>query len=149
MTKHIIKDEVRLFLPARRNIAVLSFIVGILITANIYAIVLYDSIIYKISLVFIVFLFIFFFVPVIRNQRVIVSGNMIGVSTFGTWHSLYFPRDLCAVVREHDVIVSYRFSCNGQYYQISPSSYYESEELRNVFISLSKNKIAKAKIITK
>ena len=143
------KDEVRVFLPARRHIAILSFIVGILITVNIYTIILHDSIIFKISLVLLVFLFIFLFVPVIRNQRVIISGDIISVSIYGKWYSLYFSRDLCAVVREHDVIVSYRFSCNGQYYQISPSSYYESEELSNLFISLYNNKIANINIISK
>ena len=148
MAKHKFKDEAYIFLPARRHIAILSFIVAIFIMVNIYAIVLYNSIIYKISLVLLIILFTFFFVPVVRNQRVIISGDMIGVSIYGKWYSLSFNNDLCAVLREHDVIVSYRFNCNGQYYQISPSSYYESEELRNIFLSLSKNKIATAKTIT-
>ena len=149
MTKHKSEDEVYLFLPVRRHIAILSLIVGIFIMVNVYAIILYDSIMFKISIVLLIFLFIFLFVPVIRNRRIIVTGNSLRKSIYGNWYSLSFSRDLYSIVQENGVVVSYRFRSDGPFYQISPSAYYETDQLKNTFTTLTKKHKLETTIIDK
>ena len=136
VTKKKIKEDVYIFLPSRRHLAIASFVVAISMAANIYFIILWQSLILNISFIFLVLLFILLFVPVIRNQMLIISGNNIKISIYGRWHSVLFSENLYAIVVENDEIVSYRFKNDKQLYQISPKSYIESTELDAIFMAL-------------
>ncbi len=149
MTKKKIEDNAYIFFPARRHIAILSAIVALCISIDVYYMSSHAGILYKIILAILVLMFIFFLVPVIRNQRIIVSGDKIGISIYCRWYYVLFSEGLYAIVVEADEVVSYRFKYDGQLYQISPKSYIETAEMNRLFSALMKKQKIPPEIISK
>lgn len=59
-----------------------------------------------------------------------LSGRRMVIFTFGQQNVLDIVKDLQELVVHEDEIVSFRFEKEGNYFQISPSSYFEKNELR-------------------
>jgi hypothetical protein len=76
--------------------------------------------------------------PFLKNQKLIVSGKDINLFTFGRINRLVFCKHLRELVVKQDEIVSFRFEKDGKYYQVSPGTYYDSEELKLLFNDLNK-----------
>ncbi len=94
--------------------------------------------IFYVSLVFLIVIFIILFVPFLKNQKIIVNNEDILLFTFGRINRLVFCENLREIVVKEEIVVSYRFEKNGRYYQISPRAYYDSEELESLFSHLNK-----------
>ena len=89
-----------------------------------------------VSLVFLIGMFVFLFVPFLKNQKLIITDEDIRLFTFGRMNRLMFCKHLKEIVVKEKEAVSYRFENSGKYYQISPRAYYESEELKSIFNDL-------------
>jgi hypothetical protein len=89
------------------------------------------------TLLFLVGLFIFLFIPLLKNQKVVIAGDEICLSTFGRINRLIFCKHINEIVVKDQEKVSYRFEKDGNYYQISPKAYYDSQELEILFKNLS------------
>lgn len=70
--------------------------------------------------------------------KLLVSGDELRVFSFGKMNCLNFSKNLQEIVVKDSEVVSYRFERDGMFYQISPYSYYESDELRGIFKDLMK-----------
>jgi hypothetical protein len=135
-------EELHIYFPVRRQLIFYSTIVGVCAAINIYFAMKHGSMVLWLTLTVLLVLFIFLFVPVLRNPRLLISGNDIKISIFGKWHSLSMSKDLYELVIKDDDVVSYRFTREGKHFQISPSTYYEADEIRGKFKEiLKKNKI--------
>ncbi len=93
--------------------------------------------IFYVSLLFLIAIFIILFVPFLKNQKIIVNNEDILLFTFGRISRLVFCENLREIVVKEKRIVSYRFEKNGRHYQISPRAYYDSEELESLFSHLN------------
>jgi hypothetical protein len=78
--------------------------------------------------------------PVLKNQRLMVSGEKLVLFSFGRGQVLQFSQHLVEIVEHEGEIVSYRFMCEGKHFQISPFSYNDSEELQRQFMGLMKTR---------
>ena len=130
--------EVKIFFPIRRSTAVLCVIVFIAILLNIYYIPGIAGLILYFPLILLSVLFIFMFMPLLKNQLLLIAGNDIVIFSYGRKNSLRFSENLQEIVLNKNVIVSYRFEKDGRYYQISPQAYYESAELKRTHDKLMK-----------
>ena len=129
--------EVNFFKPDRRQIGFWCAFISLGFIINVHYLLDSSSISLYVSLIFLVGMFIFLFVPFLKNQKLIVSDEDIRLFTFGRISRLIFCKHLKEIVVKDDEIISYRFEKNGKYYQISPGAYYASEELKLLFNNLS------------
>ena len=97
-----------------------------------------SSVILYVSLIILVGMFVFLFMPFLKNQKLIVSDEDINLFTFGRINRLIFCKHLTEIVVKENEIVSYRFEKSGKYYQVSPGAYYDSEKLKLLFNDLNK-----------
>ncbi|RNC67348.1 MAG: hypothetical protein ED859_15110 [Desulfuromonadales bacterium] len=123
------QNELHVFLPARQVIIIYSIVLGLLMTLSMVLVIKYGGILLWILLLLTTFAFIFVFVPVLRNTKMLMFGNDIKLSIYGKWHDMNFSKDLFEIVVKGNEVQSYRFKCNGNFYQISPNSYYEADEV--------------------
>ena len=131
-------NEVHLFQPDRRQLGFWCAFVLLGIAVNVRYLLGSCSVILYASLIFLVGMFIFLFMPFLKNQKLIVSGEDIKLFTFGRMNKLLFCQHLREIVVKEDEIVSYRFEKSGKHYQVSPGAYYDSEVLRLLFADLNK-----------
>ena len=131
-------NEVHFFQPDRRRIGFWCAFIFLGIILNVRYLLDSGSVILYASLILLVGMFVFLFMPFLKNQKLIVSGRDIKLFTFGRINSLVFCKHLKEIVVKQDEIISYRFENGGKYYQISPGAYYDSEELKLIFNDLNK-----------
>jgi len=142
--------DIFVYLPDYRGlITFYSLIVAILIAINIYFLLKHGGVLLYVPLVLLSFLFLFLFVPVLRNPMLIIHGNEIRISSFGKWYTISFTKDLRAIVLKDNEVLSYKFESDGIYYQISPESYIESDEVEQRFSKLLKRYNGTFKVINK
>ena len=130
--------EVHFFQPDRRQVGFWCAFIFFGIILNVRHLLGGGSIILYVSLILLVGMFVFLFMPFLKNQKLIVSGKDINLFTFGRINRLVFCKHLTEIVVKQDEIVSFRFEKDGKYYQVSPSAYYDSEELKLLFDNLNK-----------
>jgi hypothetical protein len=131
-------NEVHLFQPDRRQLGFWCAFVLLGIAVNVRYLLGSSSVILYASLIFLVGMFIFLFMPFLKNQKLIVSDEDIKLFTFGRMNKLLFCQHLREIVVKENEIVSYRFEKSGKHYQVSPGAYYDSEVLRLLFADLNK-----------
>lgn len=132
-------NDIHIFRPIRRQLGFWCgfFFLGILI--NVHFLLDSGSMILCVPLVFLIGMFIFLFVPFLKNQRVMLNNEDIRVIAFGRINGLVFCKHLRQIVFKENEAISYRFENNGRCFQISPRAYYDGEELASIF-SEFKNK---------
>jgi len=131
-------NEVHFFQPDRRQIGFWCAFVFLGIIINVRYLLGSGSVILYLSLILLVGVFVFLFMPFLKNQKLIVSDEDINLFTFGRINRLIFCKHLTEIVVKENEIVSYRFEKSGKYYQVSPGAYHDSEELNLLFNDLNK-----------
>ena len=101
--------EVNLFKPARRQIGFWCAFIFLGIIINVHYLLDSSSISLYVSLIFLVGMFVFFFIPFLKNQKLIVSDEGIRLFTFGRICRLIFCKHLKEIVVKEGEIISYRF----------------------------------------
>jgi len=130
-------DKVIIFKPARLQIGFWCACILLGIIINVRYLLSNGTLILYVTLLFLVGLFIFLFIPLLKNQKVVIAGDEICLSTFGRINRLIFCKHINEIVVKDQEKVSYRFEKDGNYYQISPKAYYDSQELEILFNNLS------------
>lgn len=131
-------EELHLFLPAMRSVIVALIVLGGVLAADSYFAIVYGGLLLWGALLLLGSLFAFLSFPVLRNPRLLVSGENLCLFSFGRGQELNFSNDLIEIVEREGQIVSYRFMCEGKHFQISPGSYHDSDELQRQFAQLLK-----------
>jgi hypothetical protein len=75
---------------------------------------------------FLIPLFIYLFIPVLRYQRVCIKGDKIFIKCFWNTYILSISESFYELYKSE----SYRFHDKGRYFQVSPTAYQQSNELR-------------------
>lgn len=127
-----------LFKPARRQIGFWCVCILLGIIVNVHYLLSNGNLALYVSLVLLVGIFVILFMPFLKNQKVVVSGDEICLFTFGRINRLKFCGHIKEIVVKEKEIVSYRFEKDGNNYQISPKAYYDSQELELLFNNLNK-----------
>jgi hypothetical protein len=131
-------NEVHFFQPDRRRIGFWCAFVFLGIIINVRYLLSSGSVILYVSLILLAGMFVFLFMPLLKNQKLIVSGEDIVLFTFGRTSKLIFCKHLKEIVVKQNETISYRFEKSGKYYQVSPGAYYDREELKLLFNDLNK-----------
>jgi len=124
------EEEVFIYIPRRKMVGIVCFIVLLLLAVNLYLLTMPGSKWLYIPLFVLFGIFVFLVLPLLKNQKVMLSGRKLILFTFGKQNSLDLTKDLEEIVVHEDEIISYRFEKDGKYFQLSPSSYYEKDELK-------------------
>jgi hypothetical protein len=111
-----------IFYPMRRQLGCCSGMIFLTILINTYYLIANNSRILFILLIVLSGIFIFMFMPVLKNQKLIISGEEVIIFSFGKKNSLKFSKDLEEIVVKENEIVSYRFNKKGKHYQVSPEA---------------------------
>ena len=131
-------NEVHFFQPDRRRVGFWCAFIFLGIILNVRYLLGSGSVILYASLILLVGMFVFLFMPFLKNQKLIVSGKDINLFTFGRTNRLVFCKHLKEIVVKQNEILSYRFEKDGKYFQVSPGAYYDREELKLLFNGLNK-----------
>jgi hypothetical protein len=131
-------EELHLFLPALRSVIWVLIVLGGMLAAGSYFAIVYGRLLLWGALLLLGCLFAFLSFPVLRNPRLLVSGENLCLFSFGRGQELNFSNHLIEIVEREGQIVSYRFMCEGKHFQISPGSYHDSDELQRQFARLLK-----------
>ena len=105
---------------------------------NVYILTESTGVFPYLSLAFLSVALIIFFFPLLKNQKIAITNEIIRISSFGKLSELSFFEDLSEVVVKDSEIASYRFEKFGKYYQISPYAYYEGKQLNAILANLYK-----------
>ena len=119
-------NEVHFFQPDRRRVGFWCAFIFLGIILNVRYLLGSGSVILDASLILLVGMFVILFMPFLKNQKLIVSGEDIDLFTFGRTNKLLFCKHLKEIVVKQNEILSYRFEKDGKYYQVSPGAYYDS-----------------------
>jgi len=139
-TKAMMPEDPHLFFSAMRSvIAVLIVLGGMLAVAAFFAVVFGGFLAWG-ALILLGFMLAFLAFPVLRNPKLMVSGENLVLFSFGRGQAFNFSKHLVEIVEREGQIVSYRFLCDGKHFQISPFSYNDSEELQRQFMGLIKTR---------
>ena len=131
-------NESHFFQLDRRRVGFWCAFIFIGIILNVRYLLSSGSIILYVPLILLVGMFVILFMPFLKNQKLIVSGENINLFTFGRINRLVFCKHLEEIVIKQNEIISYRFEKDGKYFQVSPGAYYDSEELKLLFNDLNK-----------
>jgi hypothetical protein len=123
-------DELHIFLPAMRPIVAVLIVLGGTLAVVSYFTIVNGGLFSWGAVILLGFLFAFLAFPVLRNPKLIVSGESLCLFSFGRGQKISFPKHLIEIVEREGEIVNYRFKCEDKHFQISPGSYNDSEELR-------------------
>ena len=85
--------------------------------------------------IFLIPLFVYLFIPVLRYQRVCIKEDKIVIKCFWNTYTLSIPESFYDLYKNK----SYRFYDNGRYFQVSPSAYEQSDEIRKQLNEIIKN----------
>lgn len=124
------EEDIYIFKPNRMSTGMLCVALIVMLAVNIYLLTEYNSIWLYVPLVVLSFAFVIFIFPVIKNQRIILSGKKMYLFVFGQPNEIDIEKDLKEVVVRRGEVVSYRFEKDGTYFQISPASYHDHMELK-------------------
>lgn len=122
-------SEIHLYKPVRSQVAFLCICTFLGISLNVYYLLDNRSVALYCSLFILASIFVFLFLPFIKNQKLIISDDEICLFSYGKANKLNICNHLNEIVVKDKEIVSYRLENDGDCYQISPKAYYESEEL--------------------
>lgn len=106
------------------------------ILTNLYYLSENNEILLYFSLSLLLVAFVYFFVPLLKNQKLAVENDYLRIFSFENSYDLSFATNLIEIVVEDSEVVSYRFKKEGEYFQISPHAYYESGELKKILNDL-------------
>jgi len=140
--------ELHLFIPDKRFVVGLLIIVGSFFCIDLYYVDLYGGFFLWCILLLLGCLFAFLLFPVIRNPKLLISGQNLSIYSFSQVRNINFCTDLTEVIEHNGEIRSYRFVSNRKYFQISPDSYYEAEEIKRQFIDLMKSCKSPISVVT-
>ena len=129
-------NKVILFKPHRRQIVFLCACILLGIIINVRYLLSNGTLSLYLTLFFLVGLFVIFFMPFLKNQKIVVSGDEVCLLAYGRINRLIFCNHIKEVVVKDQEIVSYRFEKDGNYYQISPKAYHDSRELELLMSNL-------------
>lgn len=129
-------DELHIFLPELRLVIGVLMVLGSLLAMGFYFAIVQGGFLLWGAIVPLGFLLAFLAFPVLRNPKLMVSGENLCLYSFGRGQEINFPNHLIEIVERQEEIVSYRFMCEGKHFQISPGSYNDSEELQRQFVEL-------------
>ena len=133
-------DDLHLFFPAMRSVIAVLIVLGGMLAVAAYFVVVYGGFLSWGALLLLGFIFALLAFPVLENPRLTLSGERLILFSFGRRQVLEFSKNLVEVVEREGKIVSYRFMCEGKHFQISPVTYYESEELQRQFMELMRTR---------
>ena len=123
------------YYPSRKIVGTLGFFdLGLSLVLTYQYLATY-KIVYAICAVVAIGLAIFILVPVFRNQVVEVINDSIIVHTFGERNYLTLD-NLTEIRRNKDGSNSYRFSKQGNRFQVTPSGYSDKEKMSYEFIRI-------------
>ena len=123
------------YYPSRKIVGTLGFFdIGLSLVLTYQYLATY-KIVYAICAVVAIGLAIFILVPVFRNQVVEVINDSIIVHTFGERNYLTLD-NLTEIRRNKDGSNSYRFSKQGNRFQVTPSGYSDKEKMSYEFIRI-------------
>lgn len=140
-------DELHIFLPAMRPIVAVLIVLGGTLAVVFYFAIVNGGLLSWGAVLLLGFLFAFLAFPVLRNPKLIVSGENLCLYSFGCGQKIIFSKHLIEVVEREGEIVSYRFKCEDKHFQISPGSYNDSEELQRQFVKLMKTRKINVSVI--
>ena len=138
-----------IYKPILMPIGIISLIVLVMIVVNIYYLTVYLSIWLFILCILMCGVFIYFFMPIVKNQKLILNGRQLTMYSFGKQYNLDLKKDLEELVIENDEVISYRFQKDGMYYQLSPKSYYNGNELKDKLEDFYKKSKFETRVIIK
>lgn len=139
-TKATLPDELHIFLPAVRSVICVLIVLGGMLAVGSYFAIVHGGLFSWGAILLLGFLFTFLAFPVLRNPKLMVSGENLCLFSFGRGQGINFSNHLIEIVEREGKIVSYRFMCEGKHFQISPDSYNDSEELQRQFVELMKTR---------
>jgi len=139
--------DIQIFFPARRRVAVWCGIVFGAVLLNMYYLRGSSGYLFYFPLILLTGLFFFMLMPLLRNQRLLITGKEIRLYSFGRRIGLSFSENLREIVVRQSEIVSYRFEKDARFYQISPRAYYESEILKKILAKLMKKQKTTAAVV--
>lgn len=139
-TKAKVPDELHIFLPAMRSVIWVLIVLGGMLAVSSYFTIVYGGLFWWGAALLLGLAVAFLAFPVLRNPRLLVSGEKLYLYSFGRRQAIDFSSHLVEVVERDGTIVSYRFNCEGKYFQISPGSYNDSDELQRQFKELMKTR---------
>jgi len=144
----MIDQDINLFKPARRFLGLCTLVVFAALLVNAYYLISSKHPVGYITLVLLFLLFLYLFFPLIKNQKLIISGDKLIVLTYGKHNTLTFSANLHEILVKGETIISYRFEKDGQYFQISPSAYEETEEVETHLKSMMKRAPKTISVVT-
>ena len=121
--------------PKVFSVLTLSLIVATLTILNVIYIFPLSKIFSIILSIFLIPLFIYLFFPVLRYQRVCIKGDKIFIRCFWNTYTLSISESFYELHNNE----SYRFHDKGRYFQVSPSAYKQSDEIRKKLNKKIKN----------
>jgi len=127
-----------MFRPARLTVGIWCLIVLIAMFLNVYILTESTGGFAYLSLALLSVALMILFFPLLKNQKIAITNEIITISSFGKLRELSFLEDLSEVVVKDSEIVSYRFEKFGKYYQISPYAYHEGKQLNAILTNLYK-----------
>jgi len=130
-------SDILVFQPIRRQLGIWCGVIFLGILINVHYLLDSSSMIICLPLVFLIVIFIILFVPLLKNQKLIVINEDVLLFTFGRINRLVFCENLREIVVKENETISYRFEKNGKYFQISPRAYYDDVELALLFSNLN------------
>jgi hypothetical protein len=124
-----------IYYPFRKTVGILGFLDLVLGLILICLFLMTFKVAYAVCAVAAIGLSIFILVPVFRNQVVEVINNSLIVHTFR--EKTYLTIDhLTEIRRNKDGSNSYRFTKQGDRFQVTPSGYSDKEQMSQEFIRI-------------
>lgn len=93
-----IPEELHLFLPAMRSVIGVLMVLGGMLAVGSYFAIVYGGLLLWGALLLLGCLFAFLSFPVLRNPRLLVSGENLCLFSFGRGQKLNFPNHLIEIV---------------------------------------------------
>jgi hypothetical protein len=128
--------EINIFRPTRLKIGMLCFMILTAILINLYSLLESHEIPLYFSLFLLLVAFVYLFVPLLKNQKLVIENENIKLFSFGNSYDLTFASDLFEIVVKDSEVISYRLKKEGMYFQISPYAYYDGDELNGILNDL-------------
>jgi hypothetical protein len=137
LQKNPLPKEIKamMFYPSRKIVGILGFFDFALALVLTYEYLVTYKIIYALCDVAAIGLSVFILVPVFRNQMVEVINDSIIVHAFGEKNYLTID-NLTGIRHNKDGSNSYRFTKQGNRFQVTPSGYSDKEKMSYEFIRI-------------
>ena len=137
-------NKKKIYKPKIQSALIISLILLALIIGNILFIFPLFKIVSIILCFIIIPLFILFFFPIVKYQRVRIEGDKIIIKCFWKTYVLSISKNLYEIYKND----SYRFHDRNRSFQISPLAYKESDKLKRQLNERIKKKLNKSLLRT-